>query len=108
MVFTPDLLEDVIPLAEKLYRISARPESRAIAGLSMGGSQSMNIGLTHLDLFRWIGIFSSGGARGGDAEKTFADLFADPAASNKKIKLLWIGTGARIRRSSRRNDFRKR
>jgi enterochelin esterase family protein len=91
--FTRDLLEDVMPLAEKLYRISARPESRAIAGLSMGGSQSMNIGLTHLDLFRWIGIFSSGGGRSGDAETAFADLFADPAASNKKIKLLWIGIG---------------
>ena len=67
--FTRDLLEDVMPFAEKLYRISARPESRAIAGLSMGGSQSMNIGLTHLDLFRWIGIFSSGGGRDGDIEK---------------------------------------
>src|SRR6185295_16272945 len=62
-------------------------------GLSMGGSQSMNIGLTHLDLFRWIGIFSSGGGRSGDAETAFADLFADPAASSKKIKLLWIGIG---------------
>jgi enterochelin esterase-like enzyme len=92
-LFTRDLLEDVMPFAEKLYRISAKPGGRAIAGLSMGGSQSMNIGLTHLDLFRWIGIFSSGAGRGSDPETAFADLFANPASSNRKIKLLWIGIG---------------
>jgi enterochelin esterase-like enzyme len=91
--FTRDLLEDVMPLVEKLYRISSKPETRAIAGLSMGGGQSLNIGLTHLDLFHWIGVFSAGLPRNGDPEQTFADLFANPAASNRKIKLLWIGIG---------------
>jgi enterochelin esterase family protein len=91
--FTRDLLEDILPFAEKLYRISAKPQSRAIAGLSMGGSQSMNIGLNHLQLFHWIGIFSAGIGRSGDPEQAFPALFAEPAASNKKIKLLWIGIG---------------
>jgi enterochelin esterase-like enzyme len=91
--FTRDLLEDVMPMVEKMYRISARPETRAIAGLSMGGGQSLNIGLTHLELFHWIGVFSAGLPRNSDPEQTFADLFANPAASNKKIKLLWIGIG---------------
>jgi enterochelin esterase-like enzyme len=91
--FTRDLLEDVMPMVEKMYRISARPETRAIAGLSMGGGQSLNIGLTHLELFHWIGVFSAGLPRNGDPEQTFADLFANPSASNKKIKLLWIGIG---------------
>ena len=59
----------------------------------MGGSQARTIGLNHLELFRWIGIFSSGMGQLGDPEKTFADLFANSAASNKKIKLLWIGIG---------------
>jgi enterochelin esterase-like enzyme len=91
--FTRDLLEDVMPMVEKMYRISARPETRAIAGLSMGGGQSLNIGLTHLELFHWIGVFSAGLPRNSDPEQTFADLFANPSASNKKIKLLWIGIG---------------
>ena len=91
--FTRDLLEDVMPMVEKMYRISSKPETRAIAGLSMGGGQSLNIGLTHLELFHWIGVFSAGLPRNGDPEQTFADLFANPAASNKKIKLLWIGIG---------------
>ena len=91
--FTRDLLEDVMPLVEKQYRIAARPETRAIAGLSMGGAQSLNIGLTHLELFHWIGVFSAGLPRQGDPEQIFADLFANPAATNKKIKLFWIGIG---------------
>jgi enterochelin esterase family protein len=92
-LFGRDLLEDVIPLAEAEYRIEARPEKRAIAGLSMGGGQSLNIGLTHLDRFRWIGVFSAGIRPNEDAETTYADAFADAAATNKKIKLFWIGCG---------------
>ncbi len=86
--FTRDLLEDVMPLVEKQYRIAARPETRAIAGLSMGGAQSLNIGLTHLELFHWIGVFSAGLPRQGDPEQIFADTFANPTATNKKIQII--------------------
>jgi enterochelin esterase-like enzyme len=92
-LFTRDLLEEIMPRAEAEYRIDARPEKRAIAGLSMGGGQSLNIGLTHLDCFRWIGVFSAGTRSPEEAEKTFADAFADPAATNKKLKLFWIACG---------------
>jgi enterochelin esterase-like enzyme len=90
-LFTHDLLEQIIPMAEGEYRIDAKPENRAIAGLSMGGGQALYIGLGNLDRFRWIGVFSAG-AR-DDAEKTFAGVLADSAATNRKLKLFWIGCG---------------
>src|SRR6202040_3975969 len=68
--FSRDLLEDIMPFAEKLYRISAKPDSRAIAGLSMGGGQSISIGLNHLELFHSIGIFSAGIARTGEGDQS--------------------------------------
>ena len=92
-LFAKDLLGDVMPLAESEYRIDARPEARAIAGLSMGGGQSLNIGLTHLDRFRWIGVFSAAMRGDEDPAQKFADIFADPAATNRKIKLFWIACG---------------
>ena len=58
--FTRDLLDVVIPYVQANYRVSARPEDRALAGLSMGGIQTLNIGLTNLEKFRWLGVFSSG------------------------------------------------
>jgi enterochelin esterase-like enzyme len=57
-VFPNDVAEDVIPFDEKNYRVSQRPNDRAIAGLSMGGNQTLQVGLTHLDLSRYIGAFS--------------------------------------------------
>ena len=92
-LFTRDLLQEIMPLAEREYRIDAKPEKRAIAGLSMGGGQALNIGLGNLDRFRWIGVFSAGVRAPEEAEKTFADVFADSAATNKKLKLFWIGCG---------------
>jgi beta-lactamase class A/enterochelin esterase-like enzyme len=90
--FENDLLKDVIPFAEKLYRISGKAEDRAIAGLSMGGGQAMNIGLHHLELFHWVGMFSAA-ARGPNLEEQFKDLLTDPAATNKKLKVLYIACG---------------
>jgi len=58
--FENDLLKDVIPVAEKFYRISGKPDDRAIAGLSMGGGQALSIGLQHLDTFHAVGAFSAG------------------------------------------------
>jgi len=57
--FGKDLLEDVMPLVESIYRTKADREHRAIVGLSMGGGQSLTVGLNHLDRFAWVGGFSS-------------------------------------------------
>jgi len=90
--FRNDLLGDVIPFVETNYRVIADRDHRAIAGLSMGGGQSLTIGLNHLDLFSAVAGMSAA-IRTTDAEKTFADLIANPAATNRKLKLLWIGCG---------------
>jgi enterochelin esterase-like enzyme len=90
--FENDLLKDVMPFAEKFYRISAKPAERAIAGLSMGGGQALSVGLNHLDIFHSVGAFSAGG-RAEAAETQYKDLLADPAATNKKLKLFYIACG---------------
>jgi beta-lactamase class A/enterochelin esterase-like enzyme len=90
--FEDDLLKDVIPFAEKMYRISGVADDRAIAGLSMGGGQAMRIGLHHTELFHAVGMFSAG-ARNVNYEEQYKDLLADPSATNKKMKVLYIACG---------------
>jgi len=89
--FANDLLKDVIPHVESHYSVKADREHRAIAGLSMGAGQSLNIGLKHLDQFAWIGAFSGGG-RGA-----LSDLISDADATRKKLRLLWISCGDKDR-----------
>lgn len=86
--FEKDLLNDLIPYIEKKYPVIKDREHRAIAGLSMGGGQSLNFGLGNLDMFAWIGGFSS-------APNTLSPeaLVPDPEEARKKIKLLWISCG---------------
>jgi enterochelin esterase family protein len=91
--FEKDLIEDVIPYIQQCYRVSAEQKDRAITGLSMGGGQSLTIGLGNLDLFGWIGAFSSAVPEGENLEK----LLTKPQEINNKLKLLWIGCG--------KNDF---
>ncbi len=86
--FEKDLLKDVIPTIEAKYSVQADREHRALAGLSMGGGQSLNFGLAHLDTFAWVGAFSA-----APNTKKPADLVPDPAAAREKLKLLWIGVG---------------
>ena len=86
--FEADLLHDVIPAIESRYSVLADREHRALAGLSMGGGQSLNFGLTHLDVFAWIGGFSS-----APNTKPPAELVPDPATAREKLKLLWLGCG---------------
>ena len=88
-VFERDLLDDVIPYIESHYGVQADREHRALAGLSMGGGQSLNFGLTHLDTFAWIGGFSS-----APNTKPPAELLPDPAAA-KQLRLLWLSCGKR-------------
>ena len=87
-VFERDLLDDVIPAIQSHYSAHTNRENRALAGLSMGGGQSLNFGLTHLDTFAWVGGFSS-----APNTKKPADLVPDPAAAREKLKLLWLSCG---------------
>jgi len=87
--FEKDLLNDLIPYIEKNYPVIKDRESRAIAGLSMGGGQSLNFGLGNLDKFAWIGGFSS-----APNTKTPEQLVPNPEEARKKLKLLWISCGA--------------
>jgi enterochelin esterase-like enzyme len=87
-VFERDLLDDVIPAIESRYSVDPSREKRALAGLSMGGGQSLNFGLTHLDKFAWVGGFSS-----APNTKSPAELVPDPGAAKKQLKLLWLSCG---------------
>ena len=74
--FEDDLLKDVIPFIEKNYSVQADRGHRGLAGLSMGGGQSLNFGLKHLDTFAWVGGFSS-----APNTRQPKDLVPDPAAA---------------------------
>ena len=91
--FREALLTEVMPKVESEYRVSKDRNSRAIAGLSMGGSESLLTGLNNLDKFAWVGAFSSGGIP-DDFEKDFPGL---DAKSNQQLRLLWIACGTEDR-----------
>ena len=86
--FEGDLIKDLIPFIESKYSVKADREFRALAGLSMGGGQSLNFGLAHLDTFAWIGGFSS-----APNTKAPEELVPDPKKAAKMLKLLWISCG---------------
>jgi enterochelin esterase-like enzyme len=86
--FEKDLLNDLIPFIEKTYPVYKNRENRAIAGLSMGGGQSLNFGLGNLDKFAWVGGFSS-----APNTKSPELLVPNPGEARKKLKLLWISCG---------------
>lgn len=92
-LFTETLLQEVIPQVQSEYRVLTGRSDRAIAGLSMGGAESLLTGLNHLDDFAWVGSFSSGGLNQNfDAEFPSLD-----AASAAKIRLLWVACGSNDR-----------
>ena len=115
--FQEDFVTDIMPYVEKNYRVINDRAHRAIAGLSMGGSQTLNISFTHLDRFAYIGVYSSGvmggglGARGAAPAAAGAAATAPAAAAGptpweqqhmamlgkaslkKGLKLLWFSTG---------------
>jgi enterochelin esterase-like enzyme len=82
----------VIPFVQTHYRVYTDRDHRAIAGLSMGGIESLTIGLNHLDEFSYVGGFSAAISPANFA-KDFAGLAADTKASNRQLHLLWIGCG---------------
>lgn len=87
-LFEKELLTDLIPFIEKTYPVKADRESRALAGLSMGGGQSLNFGLANLDTFAWVGGFSS-----APNTKRPADLIKDHKDAAKKLRLLYVACG---------------
>ena len=109
--FVDDFVRDVMPYVEKNYRVVADRAHRAIAGLSMGGSQTLNIGIPNLDKFAFVGVYSSGllgGGRGAAPAPGAAAAAAPPfgaaweqqnlsaldnATAKKGLKVLWFATG---------------
>jgi len=101
--FERDFMDDVVPLVEKTYRVRTDRNSRAIAGLSMGGGQTLNIGFSHLDKFAYLGVYSSGvfGITGGSRapapnEPSWEERHKetlDNTKLKKGLKLVWFATG---------------
>ena len=86
--FEKELIGDLIPFIETRYSVQGDREHRALAGLSMGGGQSLNFGLANLNTFAWVGGFSSAPNTAQPAQ-----LVADAAAARKQLKLLWVACG---------------
>lgn len=101
--FKEALLGEVIPEVEKTYRASKDRNQRAIAGLSMGGAESLYTGLNSLDRFGWVGAFSSGGL-GEDFNASFPSL---DAKSTAQLKLLWIACGTEDRLIDANRKFKQ-
>ncbi len=86
--FEGDLLNDLVPFVEKNYPVMKNRENRAIAGLSMGGGQTLNFGLGNLDTFSWVGAFSA-----APNTKTPQELVPSPEKAKNSLNLLWISCG---------------
>src|SRR6185503_18385689 len=104
--FVKDFVDDVMPYVETRYRVYADREHRAIAGLSMGGSQTLNVGIPNMDKFAYLGVYSSGifgitgGNRSGSTNAPAGPKWEDQhqaeldnAKLKKGLKLFWFGTG---------------
>ena len=104
--FERDLIDDLIPAIEAKYSVDKSREKRAIAGLSMGGGQSFNFGLSNLDTFAWVGPFSA-----APNTKSAEVLIPNVESAKAKLKLLWISCGNKdglIRISQNIHQFLKK
>ncbi|MCP5113026.1 MAG: esterase [bacterium] len=90
--FRRDVVEDLVPLIESRYRVKKDRRQRAITGLSMGGMQSVDVGLGHADLFSQVGSFSSAVFQ-PENDPTLTAFAADPDKANRDVPLLWIAIG---------------
>ena len=99
--FCRELIEDVIPLVEQNYKVTARPASRAFAGLSMGGHHALTVALNHHDTFGWVGAFSSA----PPPEPSVSGGLNDAASVNRHLKLFWIACGKKDFLFQRNNEF---
>ena len=101
--FETEFVTDILPQMEKRYRVEADRRNRALAGLSMGGSHTLNIGISHLDQFAYLGVFSSGifgiaGGPGGNQPPgpSFEErhrTILDDAQLKEGLRLFWFATG---------------
>ena len=97
--FEDDVTKALVPFIDSTFRTLSDRDHRAMAGLSMGGMQTFQITLNHLDMFSYIGGFSGAGGmlvlgdRKLDPKTDYNGVFADPAAFGKKVHLLWMGVG---------------
>lgn len=100
-VFEDDVTQVLIPYVDATFRTIADRDHRAMAGLSMGGMQTFQVTLDHLELFSYIGGFSGAGGLSALANRTvdpktdYNGVFADPAAFAAKVRLLWLGVGTK-------------
>lgn len=102
-IFEKDLMNDLIPYIDKTFPVYTDKDHRAVAGLSMGGGQSLNFGLGNLAEFAWVGGFSS-----APNTKAPTELLPDPELAKKNLKLLWISCGSKdglITFSRRTHDY---
>src|SRR5437870_2127172 len=99
--FEDDVTQVLIPYIDSSFRTLSDRDHRAMAGLSMGGMQTFQITLNHLDLFSHIGGFSGAGGmlvlgdRKLDPKTDYNGVFADPTAFAKRVHLLWLGVGSK-------------
>lgn len=91
--FEDDLLNDIIPYIESQYSVCTGREHRALTGLSMGGGQSLNIGLSHINTFAYLGGFSSAPNTNQFGGLSETKLLPDVEAAKKQLKLLWLACG---------------
>jgi enterochelin esterase-like enzyme len=100
--FADDLLKDIVPYVETRYRTKPGPENHAIAGLSMGGGQSVSVGLRNSGMFGFVISFSGSVP---NTPQAVADLVPDPKALNDHLRLLWVGCGRGDFLLKRNQDF---
>jgi enterochelin esterase family protein len=96
-----ELVQDIVPLVESSYKVNAKPEARAFAGLSMGGHHALTVALNHHDQFAWIGAFSSA----PPPVKTVAAGLDNAEATNRDLRLFWIACGKKDFLFQRNNEF---
>src|SRR5262249_20830349 len=100
-LFTKDLLEQIIPMVEKDYRVYADADHRALGGLSMGAMQSVSIGLAHPELFHYVLAYSGGfgnlapiaGKGEVESQSPWKEMLASPTETKKSLRLLFLGCG---------------
>jgi enterochelin esterase-like enzyme len=90
--FESVIVDDLIPMVDRTFRTLSDRDHRAMAGLSMGSNQAMQITLRNLDKFSWIGFFS-GATVSGDLDTAYNGVFKNAAEFNKRVHLLWMGGG---------------
>jgi len=91
--FFDDFTADIVPFVEKNYRVRTGRSDRAIAGLSMGGAQTLNVAFSQLDRFAYVGVFSSGLLSGSPEEFEKRHPMLDRPALKQGMKLIWFATG---------------